>query len=259
MPHGDALRPFALEDVAELIDRLGDLSDLDDIVLVGGQALAFWAALVADREPVAARAIGATVDVDFQAPMHRVREVAARLGGEARLPSIDEVTPSTGIVRFVDAHGHPRVLDFIECPFGLTADDVRETSVAVSFPRHGARFWVMHPERCLRSRVCNLDLPTKRGSLAIEQLRAAVAVVHGYGRLLLDEDRPERLVRSMNESVFELAFHDRRADRALLDHGVDVLEALVDDARLNSRHREIRLPQMRRLVVDRRARRADEE
>lgn len=245
--------PLGLDDVSELLDRIGDLGQEPDIVLVGGQALAFWASVIGDREPAARAAVNATADIDFQATGRYVALVADRLGGEARLPTIDESTPNTGLVRFVDARGHPRTLDFIECPFGLTAEDVRDTALRVGFPGRPGRFWVMHPERCLRSRVANTGLPGKRGQLAFEQLRASIVVVRGFGLMRLDAGEDEKVVRGLNESVFRLAHCDRRALRLYAEHGIDVLDALIDDTRLHPVHVERRLPQMRQLVAERRA------
>lgn len=251
------LPPFDLEEVHTLLARLRDVVSDRHVVLVGGQALAFWAAQIAPYDDTAAAAISASVDIDFQARPSDARRAAAQLGVEVRIPMLDEPSVHTGLVRFVDRHGATRTLDFIECPHGLEASNVRETALEVVLPGADERpvsFWVMHPERCLRSRIYNADLPGKRTPLAITQMRAAVAIVRAFGVAQLEAGVGEKAVRAVNEAVFELAYHDRRSHRALVDFNVDVMAALTTDPRLHEAHLQVRVPQMRRLVHERRAR-----
>jgi hypothetical protein len=251
------LPPFDLEEVHALLARMRDVVSDRHVVLVGGQALAFWAAQIAPYDATAAAAISSSVDIDFQARPSDARRAAAQLDVEVRIPTIDEPSVHTGLVRFLDRRGVTRTLDFIECPHGLEASDVRDTALKVLLPGTEERpvsFWVMHPERCLRSRIYNADLPGKRTPLAITQMRAAVAIVRAFGVAQLEAGVSEKVVRAVNEAVFDLAYHDRRSHRALVDFGVDVMTALTTDARLHEAHLRVRVPQMRRLVNERRAR-----
>ena len=52
-------------------------------------------------------------------------------------------------------------------------------------------------------------------------------------------------VMALNEHVYDLALHDRRAQRLYLEQGIDVASAELDDPRLPEPHRVIRLPQRR--------------
>jgi hypothetical protein len=115
--------------------------------------------------------------------------------------------------------------------------------------------WVMHPERCLRSRVANSRLPDKNTALAWRQLRVAIKLVAAFSRFLLDSDESPRLVMKLNERVFELAYYNRDAMRIYIEEGIDVFDAALVDKRLPERHLDIRLPQMRDALREKRDRR----
>ena len=86
---------------------LAKLADLDrSFVLVGGQAVNFWAYVYEGRVPALARAGPFTSrDVDFCGDRRTVRQCAQRLGGRARLSTLDDATPNSGTVVFVDPTG----------------------------------------------------------------------------------------------------------------------------------------------------------
>lgn len=161
----------------------------------------------------------------------------------------------TGKAVFHDSDGYKRTLDFLAQPYGLEAEDVDETAIEIEVRTdddHTIPLWVMHPERCLRSRVANSALPNKQTDLAWRQLARSIECVRAFGLLLLDMGEDARTVTRLNERVFELAYHDRRARSIYTEHGIDVMNALVHDGRLPKAHLEIRLPQMRRLMTGRR-------
>ena len=159
----EAKPPLAVEEVERVLGLLAPLSESAQIVLVGGQALAFWSARFSDPagevDPVASK------DIDFEGSAGAARQAARLLGAEVMIPSPREPSPMTGTVAFVDAEGIDRSLDFIEAPRGLDADDVRETAVRVALPRSSGEdvtLWVMHPERCMESRIYNTVDKTAR-------------------------------------------------------------------------------------------------
>jgi len=222
-------------------------------VLIGGQAIALWSAQLADYLPEDAEPVSSR-DLDFQGSRDDVELAARLLSGESFIAAIDDFTPMTGKAVFLDSDGHKRTLDFLAQPYGLDAEDVDKTAIEIEVIA-GDRtipLWVMHPERCLRSRVANSALPNKQTDLAWRQLTRAIECVHAFGLLLLDVGESPRVVTQLNERVFELAYHDRRARKIYADRGIDVLDALIDDDRLSDAHRQIRLPQMRQLVTARR-------
>jgi len=223
--------------------------------------LAFWLrylasiyAEVADVEPVTSK------DIDFEGTSQTVALAAALVAGEPKLPGMDDHTPNTGLVLFTDADGVDREIDFIDEPLGLRGRDVRDTAVLVELPAQGvtpaARVWIMHPERCMESRVVNAIILGKTQPLAMRQLKASISCARLWSRFILDsEELPleerVRTVLRINERIFrrckEKPFRD-----ILLDHAVDPFEALlVEDERLPAAFRDRRYPQMRTLLAER--------
>lgn len=250
------LPPLDLPALYDLLARLQPVASNRRLILVGGQALALWSAQLAAYDEGVDAELATSIDIDFQATPADARSAAQQLGVKILVPSIDDITPNSGVASFVDVAGYSRQLDFIDTPYGLDADDVRDTAFEVAVRREGAddaTFWVMNPQRCLRSRVANLSLPGKSGPLAIGQLRVAVAITRAFGRWLLHVGQPPRSVYRLNERVFELAYYDRRALRAWAEFEVDVMDALTVDDRLSDAHLRVRQPQMRHLIDERRA------
>lgn len=235
------------------------------IVLVGGQAVAFWSRFLrgTSNDPALAQPL-TSKDIDFEGSSRAVRQAAGLLAGRARMPGLDHHTPNTGIVLFVDGDGIQREVDFVYEPLGLRARDVRDTAVQLLVPggdRNGeVPIWIMHPERCMESRIYNAQVLGKTGALAMRQLRASIACAREWSRFLLDED-PSRLaervraVLRINERVFRKSIKDQHFRSAALDLGVEPFDALLaGDDRLPSQFRERRFPQMQLQVEDRRAR-----
>jgi hypothetical protein len=244
---------------------LAKLSDLDrDLVLVGGQAVNFWAFVYEGRVPALARAGPfASRDVDFCGDRRTVRQCAQRLGGRARVSTLDDATPNSGTVVFVDAKGVQRSLDILSAPFGLAASEVRDTAIAVDIlddagKTTGVRFHVMHPVLSLESRVHNVAgladaYDTARGRT---QLRASVVCAYEFMKDVLDGGfefhDPQRTVLKLNERIFRFCMHDRDARELHRRHPeIDPARGILDDRRLPKAFREKRLVQMRDLLATR--------
>ena len=130
-----------------MLQQLGDLTS--KIVLVGGQALAFWANHYADRirptGPVNSK------DIDFCGFTDAVEIAAERLGGTFQIPEPFSNTPNTGLVAFKDRRGQERRMDFLGDVYGLDSKEVIEWAIEVEVPVVGGdiAFKVMHPFHCL--------------------------------------------------------------------------------------------------------------
>ncbi len=249
-------------DIRPVLARLADLDR--DLVLVGGQAVNFWAFVYEARVPALARAGPfASRDVDFCGDRRTVRVCAQRLGGRAYVSTLDDATPNSGTVVFVDSAGVERSLDILSAPFGLGASEVRATAIAVDIlddigKTTGVRFHVMHPVLCMESRVHNVaGLPdaydTERGRT---QLRASIVCAHEFMRDVLDGgfefDDPQRTVLKLNERVFRFCMRDRDAQELYRRHPeIDPARGILDDGRLPRAFHEKRVVQMRELLATR--------
>lgn len=252
---------LAYVDVRPVLAKLADLER--DLVLVGGQAVNFWASYYEARVPELAREAPFTSkDIDFCGDQRAVRVCAERLGGTPRVATFDDATPNSGTVVFVDGAGVTRTLDVLSAPFGLDAAEVHTTALPVEVlddagVSSGVRFYVMHPVLCMESRVHNVvGLPgyydTDQGR---KQLRASILCAREFLRDVLDgqleAEDPSRAVMKLNERIFRFATHDRHAKELYRTHHLDPAHALLDDARLPELFRTKRFPQMQELLAAR--------
>ena len=259
-PSAERPPDLAYADIKPVLARLGDLTE--QIVLVGGQAVSFWVDYYARRDRALARLVPFTSkDIDFCGDVRAVKVCAERLAGRSRVATMDDVTPNTGVVTFVDDAGVKRTIDFIGQPHGLAAREVFRTALPVRVLDEQGQptsvtFRVMHPVQVLESRVHNtMGLPGYRTKHALEQLRASVTCAREFIRDMIDTDRV-RVALTLNERVFTFCLKDRDGREVDAKHSIDPFEAVVaDDDRLPARFRETRYPQMQRELASRRARR----
>lgn len=236
------------------------------IVLVGGQAVAFWQRYLQRYsselellEPVTSK------DVDFEGSARAAQRAAELLDGRAAFPSPDHVaTPNTGIVIFTDSQGVTREIDFIAEPLGLNARDVRDTAVTIEDEGEDGSpisLLVMHPQRCLESRIYNAGVLGKTGPLARRQLRVSIVCAREWSRYLLDhvtevaETERVRAVLRLNERLFRKCATDRHFRSVLIDLNLDPFGAVLHDHPLLPEHFSgRRYPQMHAALEDRRGR-----
>lgn len=254
--------PLQHDEVQRVLRRLEPLMVERRAILVGGQAVSIWMRMLqplsselSETEPVTSK------DIDFEGGVQAVRRAGELLSGRVKIATIDDHTPNTGLVMFVDSTGVDREIDFIDAPLGLDHRDVRDTAVQLMLPdeKRDATIplWVMHPERCMESRVVNAIDLRKTQPLALRQLRASVTCARLWSQVILDnEDVPEdervRAVLRLNERIFKKCIRDKRFRDVVLDHGVNPFDAiLVDDPRLPDQLRERRYPQMCAQIDDR--------
>jgi hypothetical protein len=255
--------PLRHEEVQRVLRQLGPLTDDRSIVLIGGQAVAFWMRfLSAQSEELDGMDPLTSKDIDFEGSSRAVKRAADLLAGRMKLAGLDDHTPHAGLVMFEDSEGVGRVIDFIDAPLGLSARDVRDTAVQLEVPDssgrgQNVRIWLMHPERSMESRVINTIELGKTGALALRQLSVSVVCARLWSRYLLDADdvpmdQRVRAVLRINERIFRKCLKDKRFRDVVIDHGVNPFDAvLVDDPRLPERLRARRYPQMRELLDER--------
>lgn len=238
--------PLTYEQASRVLAKLADLP----VVLVGGQAVSFWASYYARRaSALAAGAPYASKDIDFIGSRLAVEECARRLHGTAKVATFDDAnTPNTGVVVFVDDDGHQRQIDFLGSVAGVpeTYYDSIEAAIVDEHAMPVATLHVMDPISCLKARAYNVvHLPGYQGEHALGQLRAATICAKEFGRDLLAQD-PRAALKS-NEHVFDIAGHDPGA-LVYVRYGIDVLEAVVDDPGMPEKFYTERLPRVRGLV-----------
>jgi hypothetical protein len=146
--------PLRPDEVRRVLRELAPLSEDRRIILIGGQAVAFWAAFFRVEASAPEATLFTSGDIDFEGAAQSARKAGQLLGGEVQIPTMDRHTPNTGLVLFKDSDGVQREIDFLSAPHGLTARDVRDTAIRLSLPNPDgpeAPVWVMHPERTMKA------------------------------------------------------------------------------------------------------------
>ena len=256
-----AAPPLDADEVLRVLRLLAPVTADPSVVLVGGQAVAYWARILGLIADEATDALLASKDIDFEGDADAARAAAELVGGRARLPSFDHHTPLTGVVFFDDGSGNGRRIDFLLAPFGLDRHDVRDTAIELDVGTEESRatLWIMHPERVMESRIANVQTLGIDDPHAMAQLRASISVAREWSRQLLGDEPtapPDRVraVLRLNERIFRKCVGEHRFRQLFSKRGVDPFEAvLVHDDRLPDAFRARRYPQMVELLNQRRA------
>src|SRR6202158_4976565 len=105
-------------------------------LLVGGQALAFWADHLRVERP-ANLASGVTADADFIGDSVLAKDLARRLGWQIWIPALDDSTPQTGKVTHRTKSGEVKQVDFLSGVVGLTTKDLARRAIEMEMPDVG--------------------------------------------------------------------------------------------------------------------------
>jgi hypothetical protein len=211
-------------------------------LLVGGQALAFWADHLQVERPENLVS-GVTADADFIGDSALAKDLARRLGWQIWIPALDDSTPQTGKVTHRTKSGEVKQVDFLSGVVGLTTKDLARRAIELEIPEIG-HLRVIHPIDVLDSRIQNLHLlPDKRTDAGIAQARLAVDVAHAFIRQEV-ATRDERSGLKLLERVADIA-GDMAAVRVFLLYGIDPLKGVpLEDFRITSALHKVRWPQI---------------
>ena len=187
----------------------------EDVVLVGGQALAFWMDRYGIRQPGELPAVSR--DVDFFTPNAAnaapLLDFAHAIHGKAVVLPPKAISALVGSA--VAAAEDDRVynVDLLHSVVGLSRDEINANAVMVRVDGVDHPFRVLHPLHVLQSRNANLhELREKQDELGRLQLRLAIEVVRRF--LEIEIDRIQASAANSSEEI----------ERATLD-----LVAIVND------------------------------
>ncbi|HTN91389.1 MAG TPA: hypothetical protein VL242_47300 [Sorangium sp.] len=249
------MRPLSYDDARKVLKKLTGAR----IVLIGGQAINFWAEYYSSRvEELAAEAPFTSKDIDFCGAREAVKECAQRLSAEFVLPKDFDPTPNTGAVIFVDDEGTERQIDFLGRPFGLDEDDVFNTAIpanpADDEPDDAAsKLLIMHPERCMESRIHNIIGLSDSSEKSLKQLRASVFCAREFQKDLI-EDGYIRDALTLNERIFQFCHYNLNGRVIHVRTGIDPFDAVVSHPALPVEFNTLRYPQMKQWLSERRKR-----
>ena len=238
------LRP---RDTARLIKQ----THSEKTVLVGGQAVAFWAAYFGIKSELAIL----TSDIDYIGTAAEARRASARLDVEHRLKiaTLDDVTPNTAVITAaLKGYPEPVLIDYLAEIVGLDSKQIQQTAVTADLD--GVQLRVLHPILLLHSKIWNLHrLESKRTVEGFEQARLAIRIVAALIRSRIKAAATRREILRIVEAVGKFsATHP--AIKAHAEWGLDCLAAIPADAGnfLSADFREKRWPQIVKRVLSKR-------
>jgi hypothetical protein len=166
----------------EMVERVL-ASATQDLVLVGGQALAFWMDRYDIRQPADLPAVSR--DVDFftrdAANANPLANFAKAIGGRAEVEDHRSITALIGSAVAPAPEDRVYNVDLLHAVVGLDRESVQENSIEVAVPGGRTKFRVMHPLDVLKSRNANLHLlADKRDAIGQLQLRLAIDVARKF-------------------------------------------------------------------------------
>jgi len=245
MSKRDAEAPLTPEDVQKILSICSSRG-----LLVGGQALAFWADHLQAERP-ANLVSGVTSDADFIGDAVLATDLATRLGWQIWIPALDDSTPQTAKVTHRTKSGAVKQVDFLSGVAGLTTKDIVRRAIEMEMPGIG-HLRVLHPLDVLDSRIQNLHLlPERRTDAGIAQARLAVDVAGAFIRQEV-AGRDERAGLKLLERIAEIA-GDIAAVRVFLLFDIDPLKAVpLEDFRTTTSLHKVRWPQIVAAVREKR-------
>jgi hypothetical protein len=226
LPPGEA--PLNAATVDRLLANLGA-----DMVLVGGQALAFWMS----RFGVDADGVAISNDGDALGSVERATQLAESLQARLELPARSSRTAIVAQLRLPGPGGDARNIDVLHQLYTIagprkSAEFTRRViagSVEVEW-RPGRLIRVMEPFDVLESRAQNaVGLLEDKGPHVVTQSRWAVLVAQeALLRLARDAASAQRLGAQL-QRVYTLA-RSQVGKRLLAERGVELLEAVDVEA-----------------------------
>lgn len=159
----------------ELLERILELAGID-MILVGGQALAFWAAYYHAPAP----AIAITKDVDLLGTKADVERLARGLDAKAVFPHRIATTILAGrVLKDLPGGGYVNIDVMFRVYGSLAAEAIAGRAVLAENP--AGRFRVMHPIDVLQGRLENVyGLAEKQDEHGVAQLRLAIDIARAF-------------------------------------------------------------------------------
>lgn len=170
-------------EAAQLIAQLHADGALDGTLVVGGQAIQYWAGYFHIRP----RLPSITRDVDLFGTRQQAQRAAAQLALPHTLyvAGMDRATPNSAQLEVqLVGHAQPVLVDFLVSVAGLNSPAMLRRAATVEIG--GVQVRVLHPLDCLASKLFNLKhFQDKRTPEGVEQGRLAIEIAKAFVKQLI--------------------------------------------------------------------------
>lgn len=226
-------------------------------VLVGGQAVAWWAAYYVRQQRIpeltSETEMYVSKDIDFLGDAQDARACAQALGGVCHVPddlSWDTAPVSAAQVHFVDGQEEDRDVDFLFNLCGVQ-DSRSIQKRADRFETDEGTVYVVDAITCMKSRFANVITLGRRDAKSLQQARVAVWAAREWLVDRAEEDGARPALREIRD-VFRFARHHPHARQVALRHGIEAFDAIKPHDGLPARFHTDAYPRMRaRILQDR--------
>lgn len=250
-----------------MVARVAQAVESLEAVLVGGQAVNFWAEVFSQTVPeLEEYGPFTSKDVDFYGPRRAAIDLAQAIGGQAAFPSFDDQTPNTAIVS-ARIDEYLLRIDFLSHVLGVSQYGLTAVVIEVELESSGGidRFnlKILHPFGCLVSRINTIMHPaiSRSDDFAFRQIKAAYHVFKRYIHDCLDQATPGNLREACKclSSLHDFLLNDTLGRSCHIDTPIDpfeILKSYAHDERLDARYREKVLANMITRIEAKRSSRA---
>jgi hypothetical protein len=225
-----------------------------DVLLVEGQALAFWASRFQIKLPTELQD-EVTTDADFIGSVKNAASLNSYLHWNIWRPEMGDTTSQTAkLTKIVERNGVKQI-DFLHSIIGIRSEDANKRAVKVKLSVKGGALKILHPLDVLTSRLSNLKhLREKQNAVGVAQARLAISVVAAYLESLLVPDQRRQLLNSI-EHLTAISL-DKALGSTLDKYDLDPLQAVPTDNIDIADFKTSRWPQILQQAEQQRASRA---
>ena len=225
--------------IKDVYHILKPLPEPGEAILIGGQALNFWAEYYSIKDPsFNAYAPFISEDIDFLGGMDTAIAMQEAWHGKILIPDMDTHTPAIAKVNFKLKDERQVSVDFLDIMLGADTYHVKKEAPFTEIPDSQKTFKVLHPAHCLASRLINTYGILKRrshpyGIHEAKRTELAIKVLYHYTcELFKKQDKSfHKDAYKLIEYTADLAAEDSAKQAYYLDK-IDVLDAIPKEPAL---------------------------
>lgn len=217
------------QDLVESIYKGADIVDVvnnHQLIVVGGQALAFWYAryLLTEKQAVEFQAAYSD-DLDFYGVKSSIEFCESQLGIPFKRPQNFDTTVNLAMTTCViDKTGREVIIDILHEVGGLDREEILDGIELL--PMRGIQVPVINPILCLRSRLHNFYAPYKADKRnELNRVTLCIRFVRAYLTEILEADGWSKHTSKLCESIIGLCLGNE-GRMLYCKWGIDFLKAL---------------------------------